>query len=325
MIQFAILLISLWTSSSYSASFDCIKARSNIEKAICNDTELSQLDEKLDAEYKVSRLKLSPSSVNVLVASQRSWLKFIATYCFIDSNAAPLSNTEVKSCLSRAFKDRINDLLKTGDRAGGFKTFIAIDHNIRVLKENQSVYALERKFIQVDDDSPTASILNSYLGFKEKANLPNERGTESYDIQLSQISPDWLYKQEFIEVFTGAYPTNNKACGLFSLKLGRPLEIADIFHGSAWQQVFETMIKKHFLDLAKNNQDFDITMVSDFQPRVTQPTSSFSYCLNKKGIELDGFLPHVIRAYDGVLIEWSLLSNLLTPYALNQVKKMGGF
>lgn len=324
MIRLAILLVSLWAGTSIAASFDCAKAKSSMEKAICGDNELSKLDTQLAAEYKIARSKLFPSSEKLLVFSQRSWLRFIATYCFIDTNAAPVSNTEATSCLSRAFKERINDLTKTGELIGGFKTFIAIEHNIRVLKENQSAYVIERKFIQVDEDTPVAISLNRYLTFTEKAELPDERGTESYDIQLTHISPDWLYKQKFTEVFTGAYPTSNTECGLFSLKHGRPLKIADIFHGSAWQQVFESVIKKHFSDLAKNEKNFDITMVSDVHPSVTQPSSIFSYCLNHKGIELYGFLPHVVRAFDGVLVEWSALSESLTPYALEQVKKIGG-
>jgi uncharacterized protein len=322
MIRIVILLMSLWTAAGFAASFDCSKARSSMEKAICGNTELSTLDEELASVYKNARLQLSPTSINILVTSQRSWLRFVSTYCFIDTNAGSVSMPEASSCLIDAYKDRIKDLTKTGEIIGPFKTFTAIDHHIRVTKEKEAVYIVKRTFTQVDGVTPEGKTLNNYLSFKEKADLPDERGTESYDVTLKQISPDWLYKQVFSENMIGAYPTSDTECGLFSVKQSRPLKISDIFEGNAWQQVFATVTKKHFLDLAKKEKDFDISMVSDAHLNATKSSSPFTFCLNQKGIELSGFLPHVVRAYDGVTIEWHSLINALTPYAREQVKKL---
>ena len=317
-----IFYTSIFLTQSYAASFDCTKARSNIEIAICDDAQLSQLDEKLAKEYKSSRAKLSAASNKVLTASQRSWLKFTATYCFIDTNASSVSGSEATSCLVKAYKDRIADLSKTGKIVGEYITFTAIDHHIRVLKDKEAVYVIKRKFTQVNDDTPAIKNLNRYLSFKEKAVLPDERGTESYDIQLTQISPDWLYKQEFSEIFTGAYPTNETKCGVYSMSQNRLLKVSDFFQNTTWEKIFETESKKHFFDLAKTEKDFDITIVSDFRPSIALSSSLFKYCLSKKGIELYGFLPHVARAYDGVTVSWTSLSKVLTPYAQEQVKKM---
>jgi uncharacterized protein len=322
MIRIVILLMSLWTGAGVAASFDCSKARSSMEKAICGNAQLSLLDVELASAYKNARLKLSPISNTILVTGQRSWLRFISTYCLIDTNARPVSMPEATRCLIDAYKDRIKDLAKTGEIFGPFKTFTAIDHHIRVTKEKEAVYIVKRTFIQVDDAKPEGKNLNNYLSFKEKADLPDERGTESYDVTLKQISPDWLYKQVFSEVMTGAYPTSNTECGLFSIKQSRPLKISDIFEGNTWQHVFATVIKKHFFNLAKKDKDFDLTMVSDTHLNVTQSSSFFTFCLSQKGIELFGFLPHVVRAFDGVTIEWHSLNNALTPYAQEQIKKL---
>ena len=46
--SFALILS---TSGTYSASFDCSKAETKTEKAICNDEELSELDETLGKVY----------------------------------------------------------------------------------------------------------------------------------------------------------------------------------------------------------------------------------------------------------------------------------
>lgn len=102
----------LASSNAIAASFDCTQAKSNMEKAICNDSSLSELDEKLGSEYKTARLKLSPPADKAFVASQRSWLRFHSTYCFIDVNASSVTQAEAIRCLESAYKDRIEDLKK---------------------------------------------------------------------------------------------------------------------------------------------------------------------------------------------------------------------
>lgn len=64
------LLVNL---SSYSASFDCQKARSSQEKLICSDPQLSLLDEQLGTSYK-DAIERSGAKKQ-LVLWQRAWLK----------------------------------------------------------------------------------------------------------------------------------------------------------------------------------------------------------------------------------------------------------
>lgn len=60
-------------ASSNAASFDCTKATSKIEKMICNDSDLSQLDEDLSAAYR-SALQEGKQSEE-LKQDQRRWIK----------------------------------------------------------------------------------------------------------------------------------------------------------------------------------------------------------------------------------------------------------
>ena len=64
---------SLIITSLYSASFDCKKASTFIENTICNDTELSKLDEQLAAAYK--KVFKSLSDKTDLKKDQFDWLK----------------------------------------------------------------------------------------------------------------------------------------------------------------------------------------------------------------------------------------------------------
>ena len=126
-----ILAISVFFVStySYSASFDCSKASSSVEKAICSDSELSTLDEKLDEVYKTA-LQANPS----IKTSQRDWLKSLNT---CDTRSLP-------ECLKPAFKSRIqvlNFISNTNRGIVGLEIKGLIQSNGRVLLEIGSVLA----------------------------------------------------------------------------------------------------------------------------------------------------------------------------------------
>lgn len=67
-----VLLAALFAAPASAASFDCAKAATDIEHAICNDPELSRLDEEMAQVYG----QLLPSSRyhKAIQANQRNWL-----------------------------------------------------------------------------------------------------------------------------------------------------------------------------------------------------------------------------------------------------------
>lgn len=58
-----------------AASFDCKRAVTSIEKAICNDNELSALDEKLADTYKNLKSRFPEFVQSNLKLTQKEWLK----------------------------------------------------------------------------------------------------------------------------------------------------------------------------------------------------------------------------------------------------------
>ena len=68
-----ILLFSFLVSPLYAASFDCNKATTETEKAICAEPELSALDKDLGFIFK-SLLKISDDKA-ALKVEQRQWLQ----------------------------------------------------------------------------------------------------------------------------------------------------------------------------------------------------------------------------------------------------------
>jgi len=100
-IVYIVLLTLVTFQSSYGASFDCKKASTLVEQAICSDPMLSSLDEDLALSYKKA-LKNS-SDNNILRTAQRSWIK---------SKRNPCKNI---ACLKQAYASRISELNKTND------------------------------------------------------------------------------------------------------------------------------------------------------------------------------------------------------------------
>jgi uncharacterized protein len=85
-----------WMPYVHSASFDCAKAKTKIEKLICANPKLSQLDEKVSALYK-KVLEQSPVPEDTK-EQQREWVKDPRNLC---KDAA---------CLEEAYASRISDL-----------------------------------------------------------------------------------------------------------------------------------------------------------------------------------------------------------------------
>lgn len=80
----------------HAASFDCGKASTLVEKAICSNANLSGLDDSLMQAYK--KAIASSSDPSALKSEQRAWLIEVRNKC-VDA-----------SCLNRAYTDRLNVL-----------------------------------------------------------------------------------------------------------------------------------------------------------------------------------------------------------------------
>jgi uncharacterized protein len=96
-IVLSLVAISLaWMPYLHSASFDCAKAKTKIDKLVCGDPKLSDLDDKLGALYKKA-LELSPVPED-FKKQQRDWVKESRDTC---KDAA---------CLKEAYTSRISEL-----------------------------------------------------------------------------------------------------------------------------------------------------------------------------------------------------------------------
>lgn len=86
------------SSISYSASFDCNKASSVIEKVICTDKILGDLDDSLQQTYK--KALENSQNANALKTSQLEWLKNVRNRC------------SDKDCVTQVYTSRLMELNK---------------------------------------------------------------------------------------------------------------------------------------------------------------------------------------------------------------------
>lgn len=90
------ITVLAFASTSHAASFDCSKAFSLVEKTICSESQLSELDNLLMKSYK----KAMTNSIDkgLLKSDQKNWLANVRNKC------------QDSICLSRVYKDRISTL-----------------------------------------------------------------------------------------------------------------------------------------------------------------------------------------------------------------------
>ncbi len=99
---YALAFLSL-SSGTQAASFDCAKASTLVEKSICSDPQLSELDSQLMQVYK--KALATSQDVTGLKSDQRAWLIGVRNKC---ADA---------TCLSRTYTARLEEILTIAPHA----------------------------------------------------------------------------------------------------------------------------------------------------------------------------------------------------------------
>lgn len=319
-----LLALLMMTGAAQSASFNCDLAKSRVERSICGNAQLSLLDESLASAYWSARNSLSTQAKKTFLDGQSSWVRFISTSCFLDDNAAGVAATQAQHCLIEAYQNRIKDIEATGQLVAGFKTYVLLDNAIKVSAKDKSVHTVERRAVQLDDASTPVTRINQYLGFSDKIEMDDARGSEVEAVRVSNPAKDWLYKELDGYSDTGAYPNSYKTCGVYRMSAQRPLLIGDVFSGPKWKAIAEKEARAHFAALAKKDPEFQLDMVTDYASFRLNADQEFPYCIDATGITAVGFFPHAAQVFDGVPIKWSAFASVLTPYAKEQIQSLSG-
>jgi uncharacterized protein len=135
---FGALAISL---QSLAASFDCAKAGTKVEHMICDNPELSKLDEELAKSYKMALQ--DEQQADILRQSQKKWLKY-------------RNDCKDTDCVKRAYEMRLSSLEVThvyafplGDTAEEQKTAVYTSVSIDMRKPGYPFMLQEGKGVEV--------------------------------------------------------------------------------------------------------------------------------------------------------------------------------
>ena len=95
----ALIINSLFLFKAQGASFDCNRANGFVEKTICTDKELSDLDSSLASSYqKAIEEADQPSQVQ---EDQKAWIKKSRSAC------------KSADCLKQTYQERIEELAES--------------------------------------------------------------------------------------------------------------------------------------------------------------------------------------------------------------------
>jgi uncharacterized protein len=104
---------------THAASFDCTKARTAQEKAICGTPALSAADDQMAAAYKAWLAAAQPDWADGIRGNQLVWLRMRDEDCSAGDAIDP-----VAACLGNVYKERIAELQGMVQHIGGV-TFVS--------------------------------------------------------------------------------------------------------------------------------------------------------------------------------------------------------
>ena len=293
--KFALLLwIVVPAYNVWAASFDCAKARSNVEKAICTSPELSKIDEEMAAAFQATKGKLSATAFAEVRGNQIEWLRFASAYCSKTSNGVP---KELTQCLLDAYQSR-RDALSETKRIGRFSTYVLVKYAAGELQGS----AGSSTYVQIDDPGTAIQQFNKDL----RADTTDAQQRSSVSRTVKPLRDDAVSVVNSVVVWGGVHPDSETSCYVYSFEAHRFLTLSEVFASSRWQSIASSHIKKHFATMKLEEQpDLDLSFYAG--------DKRFSFCVEAGHFSMSGFLSYANRAVDGVDLPWINFEPELTP------------
>ncbi|AOT08179.1 lysozyme inhibitor LprI family protein [Pseudoalteromonas luteoviolacea] len=148
----------LLSSEGFAAGFDCKKASTEVEKLICSDKALSQLDEDMSIAYRNMRAPLYGIERENYLVKQRNWLKQVRNKC------------QTSKCLKKVYQARISEI-------NGQKAPLP---NFRITKGQG--YTVCEAFLKVLNRTPREEL--------KACGLPNLTGSGFKPVKFTEVIAD---------------------------------------------------------------------------------------------------------------------------------------
>jgi uncharacterized protein YecT (DUF1311 family) len=326
----AAVLVSaaFFVSAGQAASFDCSKASTSYEKAICDDPELSKLDEQMAEAYAAARDRVSGEGREAILSSQREWLNFAERACSPD--AAPREGAYDEDglfCLRNRLGNRIDDL--KFDTSKGDLSFYPVQRYRAVEDtETEGWWQAAHKTLRypvIAGEGDEATRLNDFVrrlvgntvnDFDDYF-TPDGYSDNDTNISVSEVTAERVTFEQLDYMYGHGAAHGNYAISYhhYLRKLARPMREIDIFSRADWPSVavpaIEAALKQ---ELGEDGYWRDSMTYADVMlPEIDR------WVLSPEGISFQ-FQPYEVTAYAGgapvALVPWPVLEGYLAEGAL---------
>jgi uncharacterized protein len=308
-------IVCLVPSITSAASFHCSKARTNFERTVCADPQLSAQDSAMAQRYDDALASLSERGKTILRAGQEQWLKVVQHLC-LDSRRAEGPTL----CMRRQYDDRLNDLRSAAVAMGPF-VFSRIDQYASIGKQDSTGIPLEQHMGLPRIDQPLSAVAeqwNAAIVHEAAAQAnwcfgePDTAAEQVVDFKIQSATPGFINVKmlhyELCGLAAGSEDTNNVSY-LLTPTLHR-LKAADLFRPDTPWASFLANRASRLLN-ADGDADFNDRINKDVRDAAawsfTKPGLVISFNPGDAGAMASGILD--------VTIPWSDLRRFVTPTA----------
>lgn len=303
-----------------AASFDCARASTPFEQAICDFPDLSDADETLAIAWQTAIGGLSKPALAEMQASQKAWLDFAERSCSPTAEALVDPVTEEQAqCLAGQFRQRIARLEQSRMQSG-LRLFIA--DRYEVIPDTTAepdawnkVATFEAGMPLIDGDAELAAAFAAFI----EASTPALSGDIDETVDTSRLTVVTHVTRSRISVTVNDYWYGHGAAhGNYTIAYAhflrepmRALETGDIFEGNGWQEELGR------LALAELDASVDGGIWDDVRADVpTIAADPRRWQLSEAGLQIT-FQPYEVAAYalgaPEVLVPWAQLTTYLRP------------
>jgi uncharacterized protein len=329
-LMLAVLILLLSAAGAEAASFDCARAASPFEKAICADLALSRQDEVLATAYATALGGLSPAATTAMRAGQRDWLAYAERACSPDAEPiAGVYDDDQRQCLGDVFMSRIRDL--EGSRMLEGRRFYLMTR-YRVLADPEATDESWQKVAlkahvspRLDGTDAEAAAFNAVV----EAAARGPGGLLGEVEGEAEATSDLTYTTRVAEVTSrriglaietywfghGAAHGNYALTNLhYLIEEQRALEADDIFAAEGWQQALAQLVFEALGEVYHEDALF-VTSPAEIAEAVADPAR---WTFTGDGLVLR-FQPYEVTAYAAgaptVTIRWEKLRDYLAEDA----------
>lgn len=296
----ALVIFTLVIEPAKAASFDCSKAKSNIELSICANNELGGLDDELLIAYKSSRDQLSDQGKSALKSTQNQWIKNLKSSCDTEKNYKT-NKSEIEECLINEYRVRI----------GALKGMIRDDFNVYTVTSKNVSYE------QIDSQDPILVKINSLAKSMMEKDLESPSNQE---ISINKLSPGIFKIESQSHYEGGAHPDFSQSFAYIDSS-GKNLTSDALFDKSKIKELTILLNKEIRQGLDKDGLECYANIDAGYIKDAIKNVNNIS--LGKTSMAINLSVPRYCRSMDFAEVPYSKISGYLTPYILSELSLSG--